>query len=130
MSRLLLYYRPGHPKADAHGFVDARDLHEQETALAIDAPIMVDRFYENTGIPVFEDGKVKVVDVGSRKRHREFLRQRGLTTSDDFDKPGGEWERAAKEREARQRGEFQDRKERRDEVGRITYEVEKRGQRR
>lgn len=94
-------------------------------ARALDAPIMVDRFYEGARIPVFENGAVKVVDVGSRQRHREFLRQRGLTTTDDFDKPGGEWERAEKEREARQRGEFPDRKERREELGRIAYEVEK-----
>jgi hypothetical protein len=91
---------------------------------------MVDRFYENTSVPVYENGQVKQVDIGSRKRHREYMRQRGLTTADDFDKPGGEWERAAKEREQRAKGIFPDARERRQELGRIAYEVDKRARRR
>jgi hypothetical protein len=105
--------------------VDSRDLGEYEAPLALNAPVMVDRFYENTSVPVYENGQVKQVDIGSRKRHREYMRQRGLTTMDDFDKPGGEWERAAKEREQMSQGIFPDARERRMELGRIAYEVEK-----
>jgi hypothetical protein len=95
------------------------------TEEARNAPVMVDRFYENTSVPVYENGQVKQVDIGSRKRHREYMRQRGLTTADDYDRPGGEWERAAKEREQRAQGIFPDARERRMELGRIAYEVEK-----
>jgi hypothetical protein len=100
------------------------------TEEARNAPVMVDRFYENTSVPVYENGQVKQVDIGSRKRHREYMRQRGLTTADDFDKPGGEWERAAKEREQRAKGIFPDARERRQELGRIAYEWRRRRARR
>jgi hypothetical protein len=128
--RARYYYRPDHPLANHNGMVDSRDLGEYEAPLALNAPVMVDRFYENTSVPVYENGQVKQVDIGSRKRHREYMRQRGLTTADDFDKPGGEWERAAKEREQRAKGIFPDARERRQELGRIAYEVDKRARRR
>jgi hypothetical protein len=51
---------------------------------AVNAPIMAGRFYENTSTTTCDDnGKPLKVDIGSRQRHREFMRQRGLTTADD-----------------------------------------------
>jgi hypothetical protein len=44
---------------------------------AIDGPVMVDRFYENT---VSTDG----VDIGSRRKHRAYMKERGLAPADDF----------------------------------------------
>jgi hypothetical protein len=94
----------------------------------IDAPIASGRFYENTSIPVYENGQVKQIDVGSRQKHRTFLKDRGLTTADDYDKPGGEWERAAKERAIASKGSS-----RRPKIAasrddrRIWYEVDKKG---
>lgn len=126
--RCRFYYRPGHPKASANGFVAAEDLYIEQAPRAIDAPIMIDRFYENTSTSVFENGKVKQVDIGSRQKHRTFLKDRGLTTADDYDKPGGEWERAAKERADRQRGIFpaaEDR-EHHETIGRLWYDLDKR----
>lgn len=35
-------------------------------------------------------------DISSRKKHREYMRSKGLTTADDFK---GEWDRAKKARE-------------------------------
>jgi hypothetical protein len=59
------------------------------TAEAKSAPIMVDRFYENT---VAIDGKT---DIGSRKKYREYLKQTGFCHASDFSK-----ETIAKNREA------------------------------
>lgn len=86
------------------------------------------RFYENTSIPVSDPrtGKVTQVDIGSRRKHREHMRQNGLTTVDDFKDT---WAKAEKERADRQAGKFPDARERREEIGRIAYEVEKRGRR-
>lgn len=129
MSRIRLHYRPGHPAANERGFVDSRDLYEVETARALDAPIMMDRFYENTGIPEYDNGVVKMTDVGSRRKHREFLHRKGVTVSSDFDKPGGEWDRAAEQRKRMQAGDF-DHKERREAIARTWHELEKKNARR
>lgn len=129
MPRSRYVYRPHHPLASPFGMVDVRDAGEEQVIRAIDAPLMIDRFYENTSIPVFEDGKVKQIDIGSRQKHRTFLKDRGLTTADDYDKPGGEWDRAAKERADRQQGKFpaHEDREHRETIGKIWYEVDKRG---
>ena len=130
--RIRYYHRPDHPKADARGFVEEKDLYEAPAERALDAPIMVDRFYEGAFVDRMETengiAKPQRYDVGSRKRHREYLRRFDLTTADDFNKPGGYWERAAKEREAVTRGE-NDRKERRESIARAMYEVEQRDRR-
>jgi hypothetical protein len=46
-------------------------------SLAVDAPVMVDRFYENTRAT---DG----TDIGSRRKHRQYMKDRGLAPADDF----------------------------------------------
>lgn len=108
-------------------------IHESEyvapqSERALDAPVMVDRFYEGVTIDtVDEKGKPTKVDVGSRKRHRDFLKSRGLTTADDFTET---WKKAEQERARMREGIFPDAKERREEIGRIAYEVEKKNARR
>lgn len=90
-----------------------------ETAEARSAPIMVDRFYEGVPSPR-GDGVV----FQSRRQHREYMKAHNLTTIDDFNSPGGQWDRAAERRKA----PFSDpkvRRERRDAIGRRLYEVEK-----
>lgn len=53
-----------------------------------------DRHYEGLVAP---DG----TDIGSRTKHREYMRRHGLTTADDFK---GVWQSAEKERKARLSG--------------------------
>lgn len=48
-----------------------------------------DRHYDGMRAP---DG----TDISTRTKHRQYMKDRGLTTADDFK---GEWARAAKERE-------------------------------
>lgn len=69
--------------------------------------IMVDRFYENT---CALDG----TDIGSRAKHREYMRQHGLAPADDF-----------KEHPDRMRKqqELADARERRETIGRAAYRV-------
>lgn len=107
---MRFYYRPGSPHADSHGFVTAEHADEDLGEKALHAPIMVDRFYENTKAP---DG----TDIGSRRKHREYMRANNLTTVDDFK---GTWDRAAKEREVIREGKH-DRRERREAIERALY---------
>jgi hypothetical protein len=88
-----------------------------EPAQALSAPIMSGRFYENAKT-------VEGHDIGSRRKHREYMKERGLTTADDFTET---WAKAERERENMRKGVFPDAKERRNEIGRILYEVEKKG---
>lgn len=115
--RQLLYYRPSHPKADAHGFVDSGDLGDEPQELAINAPILSGRFYEGT---VATDG----TDIGSRKKHREYMRQNGLTTASDY---RGSWAQAEKRQEAVRRGErgALPSKTRREAIARALYKIDK-----
>jgi len=111
--RARYYYRPGHPKANANGFVSEEDLGSwQDTPLARNAAIMMDRFYENTKAT---DG----TDIGSRRKHREYMKQHGLTTIDEYGP--GYWQSREKERQQIASGEA-DRKERREQIGRAAYE--------
>jgi hypothetical protein len=73
---------------------------------ALFAPIMVDRFYENTKAT---DG----TDIGSRAKHREYMKRNNLTTIDDF---SDEW-RSRRKAEV----ERSDQRERRDILARETY---------
>ena len=130
--RARYVHRPSHPKASPFGMVDVRELGEAPTERAIDAPVMVGRFYEGAFVDRMEPdkGSAKPVryDVGSRKRHREYMKRYDLATADDFNRPGGYWERAAKDREQVREG-TNDRKERREAIGRAMYEVEQRERR-
>ena len=108
-------YRPGHPRANERGFVDWNDLGWEQEKRAVNAPIMAGRFYENTAAT---DG----TDIGSRKRHREYMHSRGLTTADDYPKF---WDAKAKERAVALSPEW-DQKGRRDDIARTKYELEHR----
>lgn len=107
------YYRPDHPKASERGFVSGEDLGEYEAPLAKDAPIMMDRHYENLAAT---DG----TDVGSRRKHREYMKRHGLTVADDFKET---WAKARKERDAFYTGDHQgERKAVREAVDRALHQ--------
>jgi len=74
--------------------------------LAIDGPIMVDRFYENT---CATDG----TDIGSRAKHRAYMKERGLAPADDFSP--GYYDRIKKDQKRAQEAA------RRDVVARAVY---------
>lgn len=76
--------------------------------------INVDRQYENLGL---QDGTV----VNSRRQHREYMKQKGVTLADDFK---GTWAKAAEERKKIASGDF-DHKARREAVGRAAYQLRK-----
>jgi hypothetical protein len=114
--RLTLVHRPGHPRANERGMVDARDLSAEEARLARDGPSRVavvgDSHYDGVRSPV--DGS----DIGSRRKRRDHMRRHGLADFDDFK---GIWEKEAKVREA----EFQPgNRERREDVERAIHELE------
>lgn len=75
--------------------------------IALTAPVMVDRFYENT---VAIDGKT---DIGSRKKYREYLKRTGFAHSSDFSPEFCEKQRKAKDAESSKRT--------RETVARIAY---------
>jgi hypothetical protein len=77
---------------------------------AIDAPILAGRFYENT---CATDGS----DIGSRTKHRAYMKERGLASADDFSP--GYYERVRKQAQA------QHRKDRRETIARRLYEIDK-----
>ena len=101
--------------AQAGKLVDAANYVPAEHAR--NAPIMVDRFYEGARML---DG----ADVGSRKKHRRYLKDRGVTTADDYAGKGGEWERAA-ERRKRFGRLPEDSAHRKEIMGRELYRIEK-----
>ena len=107
---MRFYYRPGHPKANERGFISAADAAEEDIQLALDAPILMDRFYENT---CATDG----TDIGSRRKHREYMKRNNLTIASDFTET---WSQANREREAIRKGEH-DRKERREQIERALH---------
>lgn len=77
---------------------------------AVDAPILSGRFYENTSTT---DG----VDIGSRQKHRAYMRDRGLAPADDFSP--GYYERVRKQ------AQEEHRRERRETIARRLYEIDK-----
>jgi hypothetical protein len=77
---------------------------------AVDAPILAGRFYENT---CATDGS----DIGSRTKHRQYMRDRGLASADDFSP--SYYERIRKQTQE------QHRKERRETIARRLYEIDK-----
>lgn len=106
---MRFYYRPGHPRADDLGFVSADDLSEipMEPPRALNAPVMVDRFYEGARAT---DG----TDIGSRAKHREYMKSHGVAPAGDFSPSWYEAQRKQREAAAA--------RERRETVGRIVYE--------
>lgn len=84
-------------------------------ALARDAPIMVDRFYEGA---TATDG----TDIGSRRRHRAYMKAHNLTTADDYK---GEWKKADQSRrDLREHKRLPD-KSRRETIERALYKLDK-----
>lgn len=98
-------------------FVPAGEYRPPERAL--DAPIMAGRFYENT---VSTEGE----DLGSRRRHAEYMRRHGVAMLSDYT------HHLEKKREERVRflnegnNTDADRKQRREDVGRTIYELQQR----
>lgn len=84
-----------------------------EEKKALDAPILAGRFYENTKSPI--DG----ADIGSRRKHQVYMRDRGLAPADDFK---GVWADKQKERAQIAEGRLPDRT-RRDDVGRALHKL-------
>lgn len=82
--------------------------------------VVIDRHYWNTASHL--DGR----DISTRKRHREYMKEKGLTTMDDFTNT---WAQAEKERQKVREGDF-DHRERRELIGKLEYEVSKNARRR
>jgi hypothetical protein len=102
------HYRPGHPKANERGFVAGPDLGDDAEHYARNAPIMVDRFYE--GVKTI-DG---TVDLGSRRKHRQYMKERGLAPGSDY---SPQWLENRRKELAREEA-----KERREDVARAVWE--------
>lgn len=80
-------------------------------ATALNAPVMVDRFYENTRLT---DG----TKINSRKDMREYFKATGYTHASDYT---NEWKKAAEKREAAKQGHIPS-KTRREVLRRAFYE--------
>jgi hypothetical protein len=102
------FYRPGHPKASHNGFVLQEDLGWEPPKEAKFSPIMMDRHYENMAAT---DG----TDIGSRRKHQEYMKRNNLTVSADFSPAYYENIRKAEQKA--------NDKDRREAVGRALYEV-------
>lgn len=89
--RCRLYYRPGHPKANAHGFVDSRDL-EEAPPEPTHVPIVTDRFMEGD---VTVDGQ----DIGSRRKRKDYMNRNGYADANDFSPEWREANQRIRERE-------------------------------
>ena len=76
--------------------------------------IMVDRFYEGVKAT---DG----TDIGSRRKHRAYMKERGLTTADDYT---NEWAKAQEKRAEIAQGKMPS-KTRREVIARRLYELDK-----
>ena len=117
MPRSRYVYRPGHPLANERGFVDAALL----TDVAAPAALMVFGEAHYDGMRA-TDG----TPIDTRKKHREYMKANNLTTADDFKES---WPKAVAELEQRRAGVVPKDPERREIIGRATYESEKRGRR-
>lgn len=81
-------------------------------------PVVGDSHYVGLKSPI--DG----TDISSRRKHREYMREKGLTTADDYK---SEWAQAQKSREAMLTGQPFDTKRRREQIAKAVYEAEKAG---
>lgn len=67
-------------------------------------------------------------DLSTRTRHRAYMSERGLAMASDYE--GGYWQKKQAEMAAiRTPGSGHDSRERRETVGRLAYEMSKRGRR-
>jgi hypothetical protein len=94
------------------------EIEMDQTRMAKFAPISVDRHYENVRSPI--DGHV----FRSRRDHKEYMRRKGLTTIDDYNAPGGAWDKAEAKR-AQGFAAPEQKRVRRDAIGKRLYEIEK-----
>lgn len=81
---------------------------------AVDGPIMSGRFYENTKA---QDG----TDIGSRAKHKAYMREKGLTTIDDYK---DQWAKQTAQRAEIANGKMPS-KTRREAIARRLYEIDK-----
>lgn len=91
MSRFTLYYRPFHPKANAHGFVDSRDL-EEVPQDPQHVPVVTDLYMDGQ---VTTDG----IDIGSRRKRQRYMRETGSRDATDYSHGYYEKERRYRERQ-------------------------------
>ena len=113
MSRQLLVYRPGHPRASAHGFVDTRDLdgwQDKPATLMVMGDSHYDGLQATDGTP-----------IDTKRKHRQYMRENGLTTQDDYRQT---WTKAEEKRKAVTQGRMPS-KTRRDVIGRALYKLDK-----
>ncbi|HYF00699.1 MAG TPA: hypothetical protein VEJ18_17390 [Planctomycetota bacterium] len=106
MSRIVLVYRPKHPRANERGFVDVRDLGDDFEETPGRVPVVTDRHYE--GIRA-TDG----TDIGSRKKRRAWMKRHGYADTSDY---SDSW----REKRARS-AELAETKALRETVARIVY---------
>jgi hypothetical protein len=86
-----------------------------EPPRALDAPILSGRFYESTKAT---DG----TDIGSRTKHREYMKQNNLTVADDFKQ---QWQgQETKRQEFFQGGDHKERQARREQIERAIHDVQ------
>ena len=111
MARRRFVYRPGDPAANERGFVEITA--ETVETMALNAPVLAGRFYENTRSPI--DG----ADIGSRRKHQTYMRDRNLAPSSDF---SGVWAAKQQERAQVAQGRLPDRS-RRDDIGRALHKL-------
>ena len=74
--RGTFYYRPGHPKANHYGMVEEHDLEAipQEPGRTM---VLTD---------LYMDGQATVegIDIGSRRKRREYMKRTGSLDASDF----------------------------------------------
>ena len=90
--------------------VSADEYRAPPQELAIHSGIMVYRFYENTKA-------IDGTDIGSRRKHRAYMKERGLAPADDFSPRY--YEGIQKQREAEAK------KARRETLERALYKIDK-----
>lgn len=113
MPRRKFVYRPKDPNANKNGFVEITQ--EVVEKRAIDAGVLSGRFYENTST-------VEGEDIGSRRKHQEYMKRNNLAPADDF---AGLWSKETeKRRQIALEGVLPD-KSRRDDIGRALYKLYK-----
>lgn len=121
MSRQILVYRPGHPKASKFGNVDIRELSPEEARLAVEGPRHV-----NIVGDMHHDGVVSPVDgslIDSKVKRREHMKRHGLADFDDFKDVHA---KKAAEREQMRTGHFQT-KERKEAIEKAFWQVTEKG---
>lgn len=97
---------------DAKRLVDASTY--QPPPQAVNAPILAGRFYENTAA-------IDGTDIGSRAKHRRYMKEHGLTIASDYT---NQWKRDEEKRKAAREGHIPS-KTRREALERAMYRISK-----